>query len=359
MARKTFNVLFFIKKARLLKNGEAPVCMRITVNGCMVDVLVKRSCPVNLWNQAKENSKGKDRMSVELNHYLEITRSRIHQIYRELESAGKTITVDLMRKLYYGVDEDSKTLLQVFREHNEQNRKLIGKDFVSKTVQRYETTTRYLKEFIKKEYQLSDIALNNLEANFISKFDAFLKIEKGCAQNSSITRLKERLETLCAIEVDVKDMNKPKKGKVKQLCRYLRERVRPDKVETLGASPANPESKADTVYVSTGKIRRHLYRFYMSELRNCRICKNKRKEIRRYSLSYAHSQIFGVPANSPVLDDITVKDLKKKKQLTDKELDGLIQYFKERKENMAKKYGEEKITMEGQSYYYIASELLP
>ena len=59
MARKTFNVLFFIKKARLLKNGEAPVCMRITVNGCMVDVLVKRSCPVNLWNQAKENSKGK------------------------------------------------------------------------------------------------------------------------------------------------------------------------------------------------------------------------------------------------------------------------------------------------------------
>ena len=96
----------------------------------MVDVLVKRSCPVNLWNQAKENSKGKDRMSVELNHYLEITRSRIHQIYRELESTGKTITVDLMRKLYYGVDEDSKTLLQVFREHNEQSRKLIGKDLV-------------------------------------------------------------------------------------------------------------------------------------------------------------------------------------------------------------------------------------
>ena len=88
------------------------------------------------------------------------------------------------------MDEDNKTLLQVFREHNEQSRKLIGKDFVSKTVQRYETTTRYLEEFIKKEYQLSDIALNNLEANFISKFDAFLKIEKGCAQNSSITRLK-------------------------------------------------------------------------------------------------------------------------------------------------------------------------
>ena len=62
MARKSFSVLFFIKKAKLLKNGEAPVCMRITVNGCMVDISIKRSCPVNLWNQAKENSKGKDRI---------------------------------------------------------------------------------------------------------------------------------------------------------------------------------------------------------------------------------------------------------------------------------------------------------
>lgn len=174
-----------------------------------------------------------------------------------------------------------------------------------------------------------------------------------------LKQTKERLETLCAIEVDVKDTNKPKKGKIKELCRYLKESVQSDEAETTGTPPANPESKVDTVYVSTGKIRRHLYRFYMSELRNCRICKNKRKEIKRYSLSYAHSQIFGVPANSPVLDGITVKELKKKKRLTDKELDGLIQYFKERKENMAKKYGEEQITTGGQSYYYIASELLP
>ena len=31
MKRNSFNVLFFIKKAKLLKNGEASVCMRITV----------------------------------------------------------------------------------------------------------------------------------------------------------------------------------------------------------------------------------------------------------------------------------------------------------------------------------------
>ncbi len=60
MARKSFSVLFFIKKGKLLKNGEVLVCMKIAVNGCMVGVYIKRSCPVNLWNQTKENSKGKD-----------------------------------------------------------------------------------------------------------------------------------------------------------------------------------------------------------------------------------------------------------------------------------------------------------
>lgn len=174
-----------------------------------------------------------------------------------------------------------------------------------------------------------------------------------------LKQTKERLETLCAMEVDVKDATKPKKGKIKQLCRYLKERVHPDDEVAANNPPANAESSRDTVYVSTKKIRRHLYRFYMSELRSCRVCKIKRKEIKRYPLSFAHSQIFGVPANHPMLDSITVKELKKKDVLSDKELDELIQYFKERKENMTKKCSEEQITTEGQNYYYIASKFLP
>jgi hypothetical protein len=41
MKRDSFGVLFFIRKNLLLKNGEAPVCMRITVNGQRDEVLPK------------------------------------------------------------------------------------------------------------------------------------------------------------------------------------------------------------------------------------------------------------------------------------------------------------------------------
>ncbi|NLU29423.1 MAG: site-specific integrase [Bacteroidales bacterium] len=190
MKRKTFNVLFFIKKNQLLKNGEAPVRLRVTVDSRFVEISVKRSCPPNLWNQSKEVSRGKDRTATELNRYLELIRSKIHQIYRELETSGKTITAEVIRNLYYGVDEESRTLLEVFKEHNAHIKTLIGKDFAPKTISRYETTEKYLTEFIKKDYNVSDISLNDLQPRFMPQFDAFLKTEKGCSHNSSITRLK-------------------------------------------------------------------------------------------------------------------------------------------------------------------------
>ena len=57
MKRNTLSVLFIIRKAKLLKNNKAPVCMRITVNKRVAEVMIKRSIPLNLWNQKKECSK--------------------------------------------------------------------------------------------------------------------------------------------------------------------------------------------------------------------------------------------------------------------------------------------------------------
>ena len=71
MERKRFSVLFFIKRSKLLKNGEAPVRVRVTYDRLYVELQLKRSVKVPLWSQEKEKSTGKDRNSVELNHYID------------------------------------------------------------------------------------------------------------------------------------------------------------------------------------------------------------------------------------------------------------------------------------------------
>ncbi len=48
MKRSLFNVLFFLKKTKLLKNGEAFVCMRITVDGMQVENNIRKSIDPSL-----------------------------------------------------------------------------------------------------------------------------------------------------------------------------------------------------------------------------------------------------------------------------------------------------------------------
>lgn len=71
MERNYFSILFFIRKTKLLKNGEAPICLRITVNGRRAKVQIRRSVEVSKWSSSKECAIGKDNKSLKLNHHFE------------------------------------------------------------------------------------------------------------------------------------------------------------------------------------------------------------------------------------------------------------------------------------------------
>ena len=119
MERKRFSVLFFIKRSKLLKNGEAPVRVRVTYDRLYVELQLKRSVKVPLWSQEKEKSTGKDRNSVELNHYIDALRVKFYQIYQDLELEGKIISARAIVNRYQGKDETFKTLYNVFKEYND------------------------------------------------------------------------------------------------------------------------------------------------------------------------------------------------------------------------------------------------
>ncbi len=138
--RSYFTVLFFVKKSKPLKNGEVPICMRITVNGKRAEVQIRRSVEAECWNAQKECAIGKDRKHMELNHYLETVRTRVLQIHRELEQDGKPVTAEILKRNYSGGSDSPRMLVETFNEHNKQYRELMGRDYVKGTVLRYERT---------------------------------------------------------------------------------------------------------------------------------------------------------------------------------------------------------------------------
>lgn len=193
MKRSSFNVLFFLKKTKLLKNGEASVCMRITVDGTRVENNIRKSIDPSLWNQAKESARGKSRKSCDLNAYIENARIKLHQIFCELEEQNQPITARLLQEIFFGQDKEPeavRTLIGTIQEHNDQCRALIGKDYALITVRRYESCKRYLAELIRQKYGKDDLPLAEVNGELVRAFEFYLKTEKECQQNTVIRYMK-------------------------------------------------------------------------------------------------------------------------------------------------------------------------
>lgn len=148
MKRQTFNVLFFIRKTRTVKSGETPIMLRITIQGQLAEMQLKRTVKPELWSQAKERCTGKDSKSVEVNRYLESVKLRLYEIHRTLENENKLINPMEIKRRFLGLDEKHKMFFEVFQEHNDKCRELIGKDYAKVTISRFDTCLKYFKEML-------------------------------------------------------------------------------------------------------------------------------------------------------------------------------------------------------------------
>lgn len=124
MKQGTMKILFFVLKTKLLKNGEAPILMRITINGQYEETRIQRSVPLKLWNAAKGCSKGKDRASNELNSYLSELATRALEKYKELILEQAISTPSLILKRVFGKDTEMRTRLEQYDKKSRRWRKL-------------------------------------------------------------------------------------------------------------------------------------------------------------------------------------------------------------------------------------------
>ena len=158
MKRTRFTFVFFVKRGKLLKNGEAPICLRITVNGIAVESQIRRSVMPDLWNQATESCSGRDRRCTEINEYIRMLKLRILTVHRELELMGAHFIARIIMNKLYSVEE-KRTLLSIFRKHNDDIRQLIGIELEKRTVSRYDSCCNYMEDMIKRVYGKDDLSL--------------------------------------------------------------------------------------------------------------------------------------------------------------------------------------------------------
>lgn len=190
MKQGTMNILFFVLKTKLLKNGEAPILMRITINGQYEEARIQRSVPLRYWNAAKGCSKGKDRAALELNNFISELSVRAFEIHKNLILEQAFITPKLILQRVFGKDESLRTVLKTMKEEIATMEKVVNIDYAPVTINRYKNVLKKLTEAIPSFYKKEDITFHELSPDFIKAFDLYLKTEAGLCRNTIVRYMK-------------------------------------------------------------------------------------------------------------------------------------------------------------------------
>lgn len=191
MKRTTFKILFYIQKTRIAKDGQAPILLRVTVNGQRVVLSVNLKVNPKNWNAVAGRSIANSRMDDELNARLDTIRLRLMQIYREMEIDRESITAQKIIDKYLGCNSKPVImLLDVFREHNERCHKLAGNGMSPATVERYETSYKHTAEFTDLVYNKKNVPITDVDHKFITDYEFYLRTERKCSHNTAVKYLK-------------------------------------------------------------------------------------------------------------------------------------------------------------------------
>lgn len=191
MNRKTFTIMFFIKRRKLLKNQEAPIFVRITVDGERAEASIKRSIIPAFWDDQKETANSNEPFVDELNQYMNQIRYQIYQHHRELIDRNKPVTARSLKNAYLNLDEKTnKSILQVYQEHNDDLMLKINKGVAPGTYERHVTSRKHLESFINDSYKKRDLPISEIDHQFIVRYETYLRTKRSCANNTTVKYIK-------------------------------------------------------------------------------------------------------------------------------------------------------------------------
>lgn len=186
------SILFLAKRSKISTKGLCPIHLRVTVEGKRLEISTGKFIEPEKWCSESGKVRGRSADVREINNHLDILRSRIYSIQKDLIQSGEIVSAEEIRSKLNGADEHKRLLLVIFNEHNVKMEELIGNEFAKGTLVRYKSCYRHLKNFLSANYNISDIDISKVNLNFINSFEHYLRTKQKnpCSNNSAIKYIK-------------------------------------------------------------------------------------------------------------------------------------------------------------------------
>ena len=124
------------------------------------------------------------------NAYLDNLQAQVYEAHEPINRSGRYDYRRKFKKKLLGKNEKSRMLISLFKDHNKKVSALVGDEYAAGTLERYETSLRHTRSFLEWQYKVSDIDIKQIDHDFITNYEFYLRSERKCANNSAIKYIK-------------------------------------------------------------------------------------------------------------------------------------------------------------------------
>lgn len=189
--KSTFKILFYLRSNHVnKKTGLSSIMIRITLDGKMKQFCSKMEVERDLWDPKLARVKGKGRKAMDINNYLEDVRDILHQRYREIFKQFGKVSAEQLKSSFLGVGFSSSTLLNLYDKKIEQKKLLVDTSISKKTLYKYELSKKVISAFIYQKYKTKDILISEVNYEFISDYEIYLKSFCKVNHNYAVKQLR-------------------------------------------------------------------------------------------------------------------------------------------------------------------------
>ena len=198
-----FKVSFFLHSKRN-KDGKQLVQVRINLNGSRMFLCGTGIClSASEWDGKIERVRRKTPQGRLINNRLESLETEITHIFHRHEY-NPNLSLHLIKSIYKGSlvkDNVKESFMKFFEKYIEERKAEIGTKISSSCYYKYSLTYRHFVDFLKHEYQRTDISFCELDYTIITNFESYMRKNlKECCNNT----LMRKMRVLKTIMIDAR-----------------------------------------------------------------------------------------------------------------------------------------------------------
>jgi site-specific recombinase XerD len=181
----TLKVTAWLYRSKATTVDQAPLYYRLALNNQRIKLSSGKLIDPVMWNDKTGRAISKYKGAAQVNKQIELDIQKLNQIYLQSRETGKEVSINNIKLEFQGRGSNNRSLLSVVDYHNNLVKTEINKSYAYNTYKNYFFLNEKLIAYIKYLKQSESFPIKNVDYQFITEFESFLKVEHNNKQNTA------------------------------------------------------------------------------------------------------------------------------------------------------------------------------